>query len=151
MQYANIIYIYKGRGKMNSLENDRGIFIINIVRSILMKLIYKEEYDTIDENMSDSNVGARKRKNIRNHIFILNGIINETINSKKKAIDIVILDYKQCFDGMWLEDCLNDLYDAGVQNPNLALIYGANRKNKVAVKTPSCLTERVTSDNIGSP
>ena len=93
--------------------------------------------------MSDSNIGARKRKNIRNHIFILNGIINETLNNKKKAIDIVILDYKQCFDGMWLEDCLNDLYEAGVQNPNLALIYEANRKNKVAVKTPSGISESI--------
>ena len=92
MHYADIISIYKGKGKMNSLESDRGIFIINIFRSILMKLIYMEEYETIDKNMSDSNIGARKRKNIRNHIFILNGIINEAINTKNKAIDIVIFD-----------------------------------------------------------
>ena len=62
MHHANIISIYKGKGKMNSLESERGIFIINICRSILMKLIYCEEYETIDENMSDSNIGARKRK-----------------------------------------------------------------------------------------
>ena len=49
---------------------------------------------------------------------------------------------------MWLEDCLNDLYDAGVQNPNLGLIYAANSKNKVAIKTPNGLTERVSIDNI---
>ena len=60
MQYANIISIYKGRGMQNSLESDRGIFIINIVRSIQMKVIYREEYDIIDQNMSDSNIGARK-------------------------------------------------------------------------------------------
>ena len=93
MQYANITSIYKGRGKKNSLESDRGIFSINTLKSILMKLIYNDEYDTIDVNMSDSNIGAKKRKNIRNHIFILNRIINETLNNKKKAIDIVILDY----------------------------------------------------------
>ena len=71
-----------------------------------MKLIYKEEYDIIDSHMSDSNIGARKRKNIRNHIFLLNGVINEANNNKKKSIDIVILDYKQCFDGMWIQDSL---------------------------------------------
>ena len=32
--------------------------------------------------MSDSNVGARRGKNIRNHIFVLNGIINDVLNSK---------------------------------------------------------------------
>ena len=147
MVFSDIVSIYKGRGRKNSLESDRGIFIINIVRSILMKGIYSEKYETIDSQMSDSNIGARKRKNVRNHIFILNSIINETMNNKK-AIDVVILDYKQCFDGMWLEDCLNDLYEAGVQNPNLALIYEANRKNKVAIKTPSGVTERVIIEEI---
>ena len=148
MQYADIVSIYKGRGKKNSLESDRGIFIMNICRGIIMKIIYKEEYETIESQMSDSNIGARKRKNVRNHIFILNGVINEAINNKQKAIDIVILDYKQCFDGMWLQDCLNDLYDAGVQNPNLALIYEANSKNKVAVKTLNDTTERVLIEDI---
>ena len=103
MQYSDIVSIYKGRGKTNPLESDRGIFIMNICRGIIMKIIYKEEYETIESHMSDSNIGARKRKNVRNHIFILNGVINEAINNKQKAIDIVILDYKQCFDGMWQE------------------------------------------------
>ena len=49
---------------------------------------------------------------------------------------------------MWLEDCLNDLYEAGVKNPNLALIHAANTKNKVAVKTPNGITERVTIHDI---
>ena len=147
MQFANIVSIYKGKKSKNSLENDRGIFIMNIFRSILMKIIYNQEYETIDSHMSDSNIGARKRKNIRNHIFILNGIINETINNKKE-LDIVILDFKQCFDGMWIQDSLNDLYDAGVQNRNLAIIYEANRNNKVAVKTPNDTTERVLIEDI---
>ena len=49
---------------------------------------------------------------------------------------------------MWLEECVNDLYGSGVQNPNLALIYEANKTNKVSVVTPSGLTERATIKNI---
>ena len=79
MQLVNIVAIYKSRGSKNDLTNDRGIFIVNIFRSLLMKMIYKDNYDVIDENMSDSNVGARKKKNIRNHIFILNGIITDVL------------------------------------------------------------------------
>ena len=62
LQLANIISIYKGKGEKTCLESDRGIFIINIFRSILMKLIYNDEYANIDDNMSDSNIGARKNK-----------------------------------------------------------------------------------------
>ena len=111
-------------------------------------MIYNQEYETIDSNMSDSNIGARRGRNIRNHIFILNGIINDVIKSKDKAVDIGILDYRQCFDSMWLEECINDLYDSGVQNPNLALIYEANKTNKVSVMTPSGLTDREAINKI---
>ena len=113
-----------------------------------MKLVYNDKYPIVDSNMSDSNVGARKGKNIRNHIFIVNGVINEVIQDKTKAIDIQILDYKQCFDGMWLEDTVNDLYEAGITDDNLALIFKSNEKNRIAVKTPVGLTERVEIDRL---
>ena len=147
MRWANIISIYKGKGDKSSLENDRGIFIMNIFRSIMMKLVYNEEYETLDRNMSDSNIGARKNKNIRNHIFVINGVINDAIQSKK-SIDISILDYRQCFDSMWLEEVVNDLYESGVENSNLAVIYEANKINKVAVSTPNGLTRRETINKI---
>ena len=67
LRYKNITAIYKNKGSKTDLNNDRGIFTCTVINSILQKLIYKDNYDTIDENMSDSNVGARKRKNIRNH------------------------------------------------------------------------------------
>ena len=96
MEWVNIVSIYKGKGEKSDLKNDRGIFTVNLLRTILMKLIYKDKYPVVDESMSDSQIGARKRKNIRNHIFVLNGIINEAIQTKGKAIDILIYDYRQC-------------------------------------------------------
>ena len=97
--------------------------------------------------MSDSNVGGRKRKNIRNHIFIVNGVINEALRNKNN-LDVEILDYRQCFDGMWLDETINDLFEAGLVNDNLNLIYKLNEKNKVAVVTPHGLTERVEVSKI---
>ena len=69
MQYANIVSIYKGKGEKMNLNNDRGIFIVNIFRSIIMKMVYNDKYGLVDGNMLDSNVGARKNKSIRNHIL----------------------------------------------------------------------------------
>ena len=114
-----------------------------------MKLIYNEKYKIIDSNMSDSNVGARRNKNIRNHIFVVNGIINDVLSSKKnKPIDIQIKDYKQCFDSMWLEETLNDLYEAGVTDDTLAVLYEANKEVNVAVNTPNGLTLRQKIEKI---
>ena len=61
----------------------------------------------------------------------------------KKAIDIQIMDYKQCFDAMWLRETMNDLYNSGVQDDQLALLFEANKEVRVAIKTPNGLTDRV--------
>ena len=148
MQYANIVSIYKGKGSKMELENDRGIFIVNIFRSILMKIVYNNKYDIVDGNMSDSNVGARKGKNIRNHVFVLNGVINEIINDKKRGADISIMDYRQCFDSMWMEESMNDLWEAGIVDDKLSLIYEMNKEVKVKVKTPVGLSESETVHNV---
>ena len=75
-------------------------------------------------------------------------MINEAIHTKGKAIDILIYDYRQCFYTLWIDECINDLFDAGVTDDKLALIYEANKVNKVAVKTPFGLSERETVNKI---
>ena len=99
-----------------------------------MKLIYMDKYNIIDSAMSDSQVGGRKGKNVRNHIWILNGVIKDILSSRKKIpIDIQIFDYRQCFDSLWLQECLNDIYECGVDDDKLSLLYDINSKVKVAV------------------
>ena len=81
VQWANITSLYKGKGDRLDLSSDRGIFLVTVFRSILMKMIYNDKYALLDRSMSDSNVGARQGKNIRNHIFVINGIINDVLSS----------------------------------------------------------------------
>ena len=57
-------------------------------------------------------------------------------------------DSRQCFDTLWLQECVNDLYDAGIQDDKLALIYEVNKKNQVAIKTPFGITPRVNINQI---
>ena len=130
------------------LQNDRGIFIVNVLKSIFMKMVWGDVYDTLDSNMSDSNVGGRRKKNIRNHLFIINGIVNDVINGKGEPIDMEVIDYRQCFDSMWLSESVNDLFESGIQDDNLALIHAANAKNLVAVKTPAGITDRKSIEKI---
>ena len=82
---ADVTTIYKGKGEKCDLENDRGIFLVTVFRNILMSLIYMDKYETIDSSMSDSQVGGRKGKNVRNHIWVVNGIINDVLSDKKKT------------------------------------------------------------------
>ena len=96
--------------------------------------------------MSDSNIGAQKKKNIKNHLFIVYGVINSALKEDRSCIDIQIYDLVQAFDGLWLADCMNDLFDTlpvEHQDEKLALMYGANVKTAMAVNTAVGQTERV--------
>ena len=121
------------------------------MKKLFDKLIYQDKYPSIDEKMSDSNIGARRGKNIKNHLFIIYGIINSVIQEGNICIDIQIYDIVKAFDRLWLEECMNDLYDSlprEQQDDQLALIYQANNNNQVAVNTPVGITDRVNCQNI---
>ena len=146
MQWANVTTIFKSKGSRLCLDSDRGIFVINILKRIIDRLIYNDKYEQIDGNMSDSNIGGRRKKNIKNHLFIIHGIINAVIQGDSEAIDIQIYDIEKAFDALWLEDCMNDLIDtipASQQDDKMALLYEGNENNKVAINTAVGQTERV--------
>ena len=80
-----------------------------------MRLIYIDKYDCLDSSISDAQVGGRKGKSVQNHIWVLNGVICDVLSTKKKVpVDLQIFDYKQCFDSLWLEEFMNDIYTGGI-------------------------------------
>ena len=109
MTLENITTIFKSKGSRLDMNSDRGIFLLTIMKKILDKLIYNDNYKNIDQNMSDSNIGSRKRRNAKDHLFIIHGVINSVIRGKEDPIDLQIYDLEKAFDALWLEDCLNDL------------------------------------------
>ena len=121
---------------------------MTVLRSILMKLIHQDYYSILDKSMSDSQIGSRKGKNIRNHLWIVHGIISDVLSSKSKnPVDLQIFDYKQCFNSLWLKECLNDFYSAGVQDDKFALLYNVNSNVEIAVRTPVGKTSRENISN----
>ena len=149
MLTANITTIFKGGRKSRlDLISHRGIFTVNTLRSIFMRLLYEDIYWKIDSEMSDANSGARKNKGTRNNTLIVNSIIHDTLSSKKKPpISIQINDFRTCFDSMDLKLTMNDLYDSGVTNNEFNLMIEADKEIHVAIKTPNGLTERKTITN----
>ena len=107
-----------------------------------MKLLYQRNYNTIDLNMSESNVGGRKNLSCRDHILVVNRAIQDALSSKiSKPLDVFICDYKTMFDGLDVKTTLNDIYDNGIKDDNWALIYKLYETNNISIKTPVGLTE----------
>ena len=101
----------------------------SVLRTILMKIIHERTYQQVSLSMTESQIGAKKGKNVRNHIFVLNSIISDVLSSvKKPPIDLCVMDYRKMFDSEEGHICLNALYEAGVQDDIFALISEANVK-----------------------
>ena len=148
LEMCNISSIWKLKQSRNNFENYRGIFRVNIFRSILDKLIYNDEYSTVEASLTDSNVGARKGRNIRDNIFVINAITNSVLKDKLEPIDLQLYDVEKCFDALWLEECINDLFDAGFTNDKLPILFQENQTAKVAIKTQEGISKRIDIKNI---
>jgi hypothetical protein len=101
--------------------------------------------------MSNSNVGGRKHRNICDHLFIVHGVINSVLNGEGNPIDIQIYDVEKCFDALWLEDCMLDMFDTlpkEDRDDKLALVYKMNMENYVAINTAVGLTDRILIQKI---
>ena len=114
-----------------------------------MKMILKDEYDKVDAFMSDANAGGRKGRRVQDHLFLINGIIFEHARNKSSTpISIGIYDCEQCFDSLWQDEVINNLYDAGLRNDKLALLQKINHKNKLAITTHDVLSQRKDVEDI---
>ena len=148
MNIANITTVPK-KGSRLILKNERGIFRVSVIRYILMSLIYDSKYPGIDRKMSDCQMGGRRGKGCKNNIFIVNGIIHEVLQSRKmKPVVLQFYDYSQMFDSINLQEAISDIFDTGVDDDNLVLLYNANKEIDMAVKTANGLSDRKTVNEI---
>jgi exonuclease III len=148
MELCNVTSIYKNKGDRSSFDSHRGIFRTMVLRNILDRLIYNDEYRTVDDNLTDCNVGSRKKRNIRDNLFVMNAIMNSSKKGTDSPCDICVYDVRKCFDSLWLEECINDLYEAGLTNDKLCILYYQNKTARIAIRTPNGTTDRFTINNI---
>ena len=147
LQLMSITSIYKNRGSKSEISSERGVFNLSKIRSVLDKLLYKDKYELIDSNLSCSNVGGRKQRNIRDHLFVLYSIINDVKNGRAAAIDIQGVDISKCFDEMGFQETHNDLWDVSLKNDKFALVAKLDENCQVRVKTPCGPTQRFNLEN----
>ena len=148
LKSCNITSLYKHKGSRKDFCNYRGIFRVIVLRSIFDKLIFNDEYPNIDRHLTDSNVGARKNRNIQDNIFVINAIMNNVVKRKLNGIDIQIFDVEKCFDKLWAKECFNNMFESGFCNDKLSMLFRENIDAKVAVKMSSGITKRINISEV---
>ena len=75
---------------------------------------------------------------------MINTITNYIKNETEESHDIKVYDVNKCFDALLTHECINTLYELGVNNDNIVLLYEVTKKSMIAIKTANGLTERKT-------
>ena len=60
----------------------------------------------------------------------------------------LVTDVQTCFVKMWLQSCTNALFENGLQNDMLSLMYLENRNVQVAIKVNNRLTKRINVKDV---
>ena len=144
LQLCNVTNLYKRKGDRALYNSYRGIFRAPVLSNILDKLLHNDEYETVDINLTNGNVGSRKRRNVRDNLFVVNAVANAAKQNKEEATDIDVYDVEKCFDSLWLTECINEMYEAGIRNDKLCLLYLSNKDAQIVIKTASGKTDQMS-------
>ena len=91
MTLSNITSIYKRSGSKQDMSNQRAIFSLTIYKTVLDNLLLNDLYNDVDNGMSESNIGGRRKRMAKDHLYVLYGVINSVNNDKNEdSIDVLV-------------------------------------------------------------
>ena len=108
-----MILLYKHKGRLDELDNYRGIFLRLIILTIYQKWLYSKSSPIADKNGSDSAFGGRKGKSTMSPLLIIKLIQDHAVWTKEQLI-FKYMDVEKFFDSMNFHKCMVDLYGSGV-------------------------------------
>ena len=70
--------------------------------------------------------------------------MSSVIHGREDPLQIQVQDVNKCFDKLWLQETTNALYEAGLQNDKLNLLFLTNSSTEVAIQILTGITDRAT-------
>ena len=137
----------KKKGSFKSLKSCRGVLIVPIISIIFEKLLKNRITLVLKQNMSNFQNGGSKGKGVVDNLFLLRALIDHS-KYMGKQLWLTFYDTEKCFDSSCIEDCINSLWDNGVRDDTLSLIYNLNVKANITIKTPFGDTQVLPLENL---
>ena len=115
------------------MNNYREIILNPDIAKIFRKII-ENKGNSILQNISEFQYGARKEKSVREHHFTIRTIMEEA-KLENEEITAVYFDIMKCFDKMGLKEAMKELWMKGIKRKHWRLIYKMNANNTLIPTT----------------
>ena len=133
-QETLITTIFKNKGSRKYLKNYRGIFLTQIISKLYEK-IHVKRVENILAKVSKLQAGSKKNRGPPDNLFLVKSCIDHACYLNA-PIYMTVYDFEQCFDALWLEESIVALWNLGIRDETLSIIYEMNKQTMVKVKTP---------------
>ena len=127
----------------NRINNTRGLFLTSVVSKAKEKTIKNRN----DIQSSPFQCGGKKGVAVADHTLVLLEMINRNRYLGSDTY-LVFIDMTKCFDKLWLEDGVLELWRAGLDATDARIILEMNRKARAVIETPVGKTEEIVLDNV---
>lgn len=145
-EIGRIYPIYKA-GEIGDAANYRGITLLNTGYKLLATIITARLREWIETNgvLKESQAGFRSGRGTRDHVFVLNSLINNQLKKKGGKLYTAFVDFKAAFDTVDRDLLLDKMEKMGVSGRLLKMIEKIYNTTTNEVITGEGVTRRFTT------
>ena len=141
-----ITCIWKGKGDIEMMENQRGITVSSSIGTIPEEVLNRRIIKTI--GVTQAQAGGQKGASTTDQVFILRNII-EISKKEGRHLLISFFDVQKAYDRASMPDMLYILHKNGLQGKNWRLTKALNVDLTARVKTKAGLTREIKREKGG--
>ena len=135
------------KGSKMLLTNKRGLFITNIIGKILERVLKERNKISFADGLDPSQTGGQPGRHMIDNVFTILSIIERNTYLNKTTY-LTFADVRKCFDRLWLDDGIKDLWMCGVNVRDAMMVRRMNENAKITVDSPVGLTDEFKVNNI---
>ena len=121
--------------RIKQVDKTRGLFITNIISKIQEKIIKERNSSAWELSTSPFQCGGKKGTSTIDHTLTILELINHNRYLNKETF-LLFIDMEKCFDKLWLESGISELWRSGMNSHDANIIYLMNKNAKIVVETP---------------
>lgn len=140
---ASIVPLHKD-GDEGEAANYRGIALLDTGYKVLTNVMAQRLNKWVEEGkiLEESQAGFRRRRGTRDHIFVLNTLINRKLKIKRGKLYVAFVDFKAAFDSVDRKTLMGKIWKAGIRGRMYNMIREIYRENYAEVRLESTSTRR---------
>ena len=124
----------------SEMKNKRGLFLTSIVGKAYERIIKVRNDERLWNGISESQTGGKKKRGTIDNIMILLSVVERNKYLGKETY-ITYTDIEKCFDNIWLDDAIVDIWRSGMHIRDAIMVKKMNEKARATVLTPFGETE----------